>query len=257
MLLYALRKSTNNLAMLSDSLGNRKLGACLATYTTQASCPLTCPLFKAGCYAETGTVGMVTKQAGLASSSVLANPIEIATEEAALINSVDTSKYPLRLHVVGDASTNEAARIIGDAAQRYRERFRQPVWTYTHAWREVDRAYWGNGVSVLASLDHAKDAPVAAGRGYAGALVVSEHVTPLATTENGWKHVPCPAQTGRARDCTQCRLCWDDVGLLQRKSIITFAAHGARKRMVQERTSGGMGAYYRTFTKPRPKETTL
>jgi hypothetical protein len=84
---------------------------------------------------------------------------------------------PLRLHTVGDCRTDEAARIVAAAAERYMDAGGGPVWTYTHAWRLVDRASWGR-VSVLASCETPEQVELARARGYATAIVVDEFDRP-------------------------------------------------------------------------------
>jgi hypothetical protein len=81
----------------------------------------------------------------------------VARAEAAAIDGL-TGDRLLRLHVVGDARTNAAARVLPEAARRYALRGDSPrrgrkVWTYTNAWRTVGRESWGDAVSVLASVE--------------------------------------------------------------------------------------------------------
>src|SRR5207248_895946 len=94
---------------------NAKLGAVSATYASQASCPPSCPWFKQGCYAESGPTGFTTRRLN---RSDVRGAVRIAREEARAIDAL-TGDRLLRLHVVGDARTKAAARVLGAAAQRY------------------------------------------------------------------------------------------------------------------------------------------
>ena len=67
-----------------------------------------------------------------------------------------SGKLPVRLHVVGDATTNTAAKSLSDAAQYHTNKYGQPVWSYTHAWRQVDRRSWQR-VSILASRESTQE----------------------------------------------------------------------------------------------------
>jgi hypothetical protein len=114
----------------------------------------------------------------------------------------------LRLHVVGDAKTDAAARELGAAARRYSargnaQRRGKKVWTYTHAWRAVARESWGDAVSVLASVETVREAREAMAKGYAAAVAVAalerEGVYPI----GGTRVLSCPHQT-RGVTCRGC-----------------------------------------------------
>jgi hypothetical protein len=165
-----------------------------------------------------------------------ATALDCARAEAAEIDALPDNGRDLRLHVVGDCPTNGAARIVAAAAARYRARGGGDVWTYTHAWRKVHRASWGDAVSVLASCENLDDAREAAARGYAVAMVVPEHAGERAEVVDGFRVIPCPEQSRGDRTCVDCRLCFDDAGLRDRETpaIIALAIHGASKRRAGE-----------------------
>lgn len=196
---------------------NRKLGDCAATYVSQASCATGCPLRNAGCYAESGPAGFTTARLNRST----AEPIELARSEAAGIQALPGDR-PLRVHVVGDCPNDESAAIVGSAMADYPN----VAWTYTHAWRDVQRSSWGNA-HVLASCESADDVRDARIRGYATAIVVSEHPSDRAYDLDGVKVIPCPAESGRT-NCADCGLCSREL-----PATIGFAAHGARKATVK------------------------
>lgn len=205
-----------------------KNGRAYATHASQESCPKTCPLYGAGCYAESGLQGMFVTARLNRSADVRADTI--ARAEAASIDALpsDTKAAMLRLHVVGDCRTENAATIVASAAERWSSRTGAPAYTYTHAWRDVSRKAWRT-VGVLASCESIADVKQAMRRGYATAMVVPEHTSDKASIVDGVRLVPCPAQT-RGVTCDTCRLCFDDKTLLARRAVITFAAHGLSKR---------------------------
>lgn len=206
---------------------NRKIGKAAATYVGQASCPPSCPLLHAGCYAEHGPLGIHTRR--INRSAYRRSPFVLAQQEAHLIGKLDGDK-PLRLHVVGDTRQNKAAAILAKAAASYRN----VVWTYTHAWRTVRRSSWGR-ISVLASVEGWLGAMRAWRRGYAPAMVVDRFPTNgKAYRVGGWKVVPCPAQT-RGRTCVECKLCFRDSFLHSHRIVIAFEAHGSRQNVVRGR----------------------
>jgi hypothetical protein len=155
------------------------------------------------------------------------DPARIARLEARAIDALRGRK-PLRLHVVGDCRTRKAARIVSAAARRYRARSGKAVWTYTHAWRKVPRADWGN-VSVLASCETTAEAKDAMQRGYAAAIVVPEFKEERAYLEGDVKVLPCPNQT-RGAQCSACRLCMGAERLREAALVIAFAVHGRQRQ---------------------------
>ena len=236
-------------AMAVERSRNEKTGDVSVTYASiDATCSERCPLFSKsgtrrvhvsgdtearvsdrpitnGCYARGGMVAMQERK--LDDSLT---PLQAARAEAKAVDGL-TGVRPLRLHVSGDARTTEAARTLASAAAFYTNKAGMPVWTYTHSWREVARSAWG-GVSVLASVHSVGQAWRAIANGYAPAMVVPKHESNKATTVDGLKLIPCPAQTTPTVKCTDCKLCWKDGWLHSQKAVITFAVHGGSKRKV-------------------------
>jgi hypothetical protein len=133
----------------------------------------------------------------------------------------------LRLHVSGDSRTVRGTYALAGAALRWRERGGGSVWTFTHSWREVPRAAWGD-VSVLASIERLADVERARARGYAPALVVDRFPHDEKCFDaGGVKFIPCPAETKAERTCVECRLCLDRTEwMLETGRGIAFAVHG-------------------------------
>jgi hypothetical protein len=210
---------------------NVKIGDVSATYASiDGSCPTDCAHRGAGCYAQSGNVGIhVSRMNATNKDRVRQDAREVAREEArqikAAISKGDDTR-PLRVHVSGDCRTPSAAQTIAKAISGWREK----VWSYTHAWKVVDRASWGR-VSVLASVDNASDLSEAFARGYAPAIVVDRHPEDgkAFTREDGVKVIPCPNQT-RDITCVQCGLCMNADKLHAMGAAIAFAAHGVSKR---------------------------
>lgn len=224
------KPKANKLAIAVNVSKNAKIGVTAATYASRASCPPDCPLWD-GCYAKFGHVGMVTARLGKAGVDRNATALDVAEEEAEAIDNLN-SGLPLRLHVVGDCRTNQTAKIVAGAAMRYSTRQNKaPVWTYTHAHRDVSRASWGT-VSVLASCESTRDALDAMSRGYAAAIVTGPHPEngkAYHDAATGLRIVPCPSQVRDEVTCAKCKLCWDDEKLLGSNTVIAFEAHGAKK----------------------------
>lgn len=228
------RRRPKRAAICTPYSENAKTGRVAVTYAAQASCPTSCPLLGAGCYAEAGPMASITKRLKDAASGM--TPLEVAKAEAAAIDAVPATT-DLRLHGVGDCPDDECAATVASAATRFVTRgagFGVKAWTYTHAWRTVGRESWG-GVSVLASCHSVAEAEWAMRDGYAAAVIV-ESFDGKAWEEYGNGSEPvrliaCRFQVDKTQ-CVDCRLCMDDSKLLESNSVIAFRAHGAKRKSV-------------------------
>jgi hypothetical protein len=222
------------LARAKEVTSNRKLGPVAATYVSQVSCPSECPWYDDGklgspCYANNGFQGFMTAKLNQGKGDHL----DAAHAEAELIVQLSGVR-PLRLHIVGDCKDATAAKLVAKAADGYRAKCGQPVWTYTRAWEHVPRDAWGK-VSVLASCETMGQVRRALRKGYATAVVVGKFARSTAYRKDGVKIVPCPQETGRVETCVECRLCLKD-DLLRRAGItIGFEAHSGGAAKVREK----------------------
>lgn len=207
---------------------NSKIGLVHATYASQQSCPTTCPLKNAGCYAENGPVGIWTRKVNRADPN--ATGLDVALAEAEAITNTLSGSLNLRLHVVGDCASTEAAATVAKAALSIMRRGNK-VWTYTHASKTVDRAAW-HGVSVLASAETPEEVKEAQDAGWATAVVVPEFKDDKLYEEDGLKILPCVNQTHGVK-CVDCRLCWNSERLAAKGITIGFKVHGARRNVVK------------------------
>ncbi len=210
-----------------------------ATYASIAvTCPKHCCFKGNGCYAEGGFVGLQANNL----------PQEGEPLEAALDESANVFKFlggrkqvpqdggrdgkrgrDLRLHVAGDAKTNEAAKILAHMARGWKQQGGGAVWTYTHAFWDVKRESWGSDISVLASCETPNDVFFARCHGYTPAITVRSHrgaTKAYSLPGIDGKIIPCPAETHDNVTCVSCRLCFDDKKLESRKNIIAFQVHG-------------------------------
>ena len=207
---------------------NTKVGDVAATYAPiSQTCPVSCPLRDNGCYAQQGNVGFQVRRLERDLHGANGDTCAVLEgDEIADLAPHAPAGHAMRIHVSGDATSDFRARQLARGAKVWNG----PIWSYTHAWRDVQRTSWGR-VSVLASCESVHEVVEAQVRGYAAALVVDQHPTDgrAFTHANGVKVIPCPSQT---RDvlCTDCRLCWDDARLLSQGACISFSAHGSTRK---------------------------
>jgi len=228
-------------AKIKSVRGNGKVSTTYASVAT--SCPSSCELRNAGCYAQNGPVGFTTRR--LDRGATRSAPTLTAKQEARAIDCAFSGRdvpqdgvkggRDLRLHTAGDASTPQAARILGAAAKRWKARKGGDVWTYTHAGASVPRSAWGEHVSVLASVDRVEDVPAMQAQGYAVARYVASFPSDKSWVEAGVRWVACPAQTREDTGCADCRLCMDSEGLRARNVGIAFSAHGTQANKIKRR----------------------
>lgn len=228
----------------------------VSTYVSiKATCPENCPWKDAGCYAQSGFTAHALRMLDAAAGSMTG--VEVIEREAAELRKLfmprkrgrngphNTGRIPqdgarggrdLRLHVSGDVplvGIERAVNALAQAAWDWRRRGGGAVWTYTHQWRAVARAFWGP-IRVLASCDRPEEVREARELGYGAALVVSR----FPNADRAFNIpgvpgvvVPCPAQTKTTVTCATCRLCFADLNLLN--ITIGFKAHGSRAAAVR------------------------
>lgn len=207
---------------------NRKLGRrrMHATYAAQSTCPPSCPFYGAGCYAETGHIGIYAAQP-MRGAAAGVDPCAVAVVEAAAIDAAPATR-DLRLHVLGDMHCAGCARRIAAAVGRYLGRARRPVraFTYTHN-HTIPRTAFGP-ISALRSCETAAQVRAAHAAGFGAALVTLRSPPPngRAYAADGYRVVPCPYET-RGVGCADCRLCLDGDRLAAARIAIGFTPHSA------------------------------
>lgn len=215
----------------------RVVGArCAATQVSmKATCPRSCPLYGAGCYAAYGFLAKAAGAFNDGAASLTAH--QVIQQEVGLLASMFPRGVPqdgpagagraLRLHVSGDTCCARHTRLIAHAIANLKERGLGPAWCYSHRWRSVPRGAWGDNIEILASVESEEQVREAHGRGYRSALVVSrfEQQTRyrLKGAGAGWFGIPCPYQTQRV-PCMKCGLCFRPS---RSKTTILFEAHGS------------------------------
>lgn len=209
--------------IIKEVTENKKLGFISTTYAAINSCPSDCPFKKTkACYGMRGPISWKWLK-------LTGSPMAIAKAEAAGIRSLSGLR-DLRIHTLGDCSSDKTAKIVSEAAEVFMRKRGKAAFTYTHAWKKVARKSWGK-VSVLASCETPDEVRAAKAKGFATALVVPKFDSSVAYMIDGLKIVPCPEMTGRCKTCEECRLCMRDDKLKAADVTIAFAAHGPTTRM--------------------------
>ncbi len=198
------------------------------------TCRSSCMFKEKGCYERAGFTSRVSTELDRIASDGGLSPVSIAVQEETLIRGAFGGKRipkngkwgprPLRLHVGGDVYDSASASVLARAALDWLLRGGGPVWTYTHSWKHIPRRVFG-AISVLASVEWPTHARAALAAGYAPAVVVDRFPSDKRFTWHGIELIPCPAET-RGITCVECRLCFDDSKLVERKMGIAFAKHG-------------------------------
>lgn len=211
---------------------NRKTGPIPVTNTDASTCPPSCPLQGAGCYAETGPISWQWKRrtaAGVALS---------LAELCRLIRTIGGGAL-WRHNVAGDLpgageSINAAALQKLARANRGRRGF-----TYTHkpataenlaAIREATAA----GFTINLSADNAADADRLSRHGLPVVVVIPTDAPKVSATPRGRKIVLCPAESSDRITCANCGLCQQAA----RPYLIGFKPKGARRRAVNQLAKG-------------------
>lgn len=189
-----------------------------ATYrAVGATCPATCPLLNAGCYAQGGNVNLHQRDAySLDDGAAFLAGLSLMPPGATV-----------RLHVSGDVMLDGALDEAYLSAMLDGARSRPDVtfYGYTHAWRLIDRSRFAFPPNFVlnASCDGPADVAEARAAGW--------DTTTVVPSDGGWKRqgdtVVCPQQTA-GLSCAECKLCMRS----DRSLTVAFRAHGSGKKKV-------------------------
>jgi hypothetical protein len=194
---------------------NIKTGPCSVTYRPQSTCPSACQLMNSGCYAETGPAGGAFKK--------VQNERLPVSQELAMLHFAAPRGGMVRLNVSGDYLDNDEVdwQYVHATNRLAHVRNDLTIFSYTHAWRQLWPGMFDYPVN--ASVDSVDEAKQAIRAGWQVALVDIDNSLTRMMIE-GHMVIPCPYPKVQ---CVSCKLC-----AKQRKSIISFPAHGSRKRTV-------------------------
>lgn len=198
----------------------------------QQTCPESCPRKRTGsCYALSGRQKFhnEAREAAALELGLTADQLIAAELDALRKEFPDPTGLALRFHDGGgDVTTVEQANKLAEFTNRWLRSGGRPVWTYTHAARWLPRAAFGR-LSALGSCDFVADIRQVTRMGYAPAVVVPAFPADrrrFTVPGTGWSLIPCPAETEAERTCDECRLCWNDAALRERRVGIAFREHG-------------------------------
>ena len=207
---------------------NVKTGAIPVSTSSRESCPDTCPLRKAGCYADAGPLALhwnkVTEQQRGTDWNTFCTSIA-ALPDGQLWRHNQAGDLP----GVGNAIDAKALKQLS-AANAGKRGF-----TYTHkpptgsnltALRAANAA----GFVVNLSANSVAHADTLAKLGLPVAAVVPQDSPDRFTTPEGNRVVICPAQRVDGLSCDKCRLCAKG----NRGFIVGFKPHGAASKAVNQ-----------------------
>lgn len=200
---------------------NRKTGAIPVTYTERASCPPSCPHYRADCYAEDFYTRMAWDKVPQRGGT-----LEALCEAVAAL----PEGQLWRMNVAGDLPGEGEAVDPVALGEIVRANTGRRGFTYTHkkspealAWA-AHATRWGFTVNL--SADDAGEADALADHGPVCAIVPTD--TPEKSyTPEGRTIIVCPAQSREDVTCASCGLC----AIPDRRVIIGFRAHGTRARV--------------------------
>jgi hypothetical protein len=199
--------------------GNSKTGKAAVTYRTQDTCPTTCPLMDAGCYAKGRIFGIPARYGTVDDGEYTAvRALAVALPNGGLFRANVSGDV---LDDTGELDTGYAAALSHVAT----ERPDADVFSYSHAWRKLQPDL-APGVTINASCETEADIEEAAAAGWPTVVTdPGDETSIIGQTVAGRKVVQCPAQT-RGLTCEQCRLC----ARPQRKSTVAFVVHGSGRK---------------------------
>ena len=215
---------------LTRRSNNRKTGPIVVTTASRASCPASCKLRGAGCYAEGGPLRIWWDRLSEPGGSFGLDFRQFVEELRGL-----PGDSVVRLNQAGDLP-GRGRRLDRGRCLRIADALGHvaAAWTYTHyppTEHNVGVAAEMERRGVVVNFSHERAAEVET----LAPAVVLVAGGGRQRTADGRKVVVCPAQTGRRANCEECLLCAKGVG---RGFVVGFVPHGSRARLVQERWLG-------------------
>lgn len=207
---------------------NVKTGPIPVTYSSRATCPPTCPLKGAGCYADDYYTSMTWNK--VTAGTIGADWSEFTDK----IRAIKPGQL-WRHNVAGDLPGNDGAIDTEKLALLVDANSGKRGFTYTHYPDNAEnitaiRHANGNGFTINLSgndLDHAVNLTR---HGLPVVAIVPIDYPKETTDYKGHKVITCPATYRDEVTCATCKLC----SVSARDSIVVFPAHGSRKRIVNE-----------------------
>lgn len=211
---------------------NAKTGNIPVTISSSKTCPSSCPLKGAGCYADIGPLMIhwkaVDNNRGVTWDQLCKNISEL--EPGAVWRHNQAGDLPGQGNKIDRAALRQLV-----TANRGRRGF-----TYTHkplTQKNISAIKTANrrGFTINLSANNLKHADELAAKKIAPVVVVlPEKQEENTTTPKGRKVVVCPATQRDDVTCKSCRLC----AIKDRNFIVGFPAHGVRKRQASEVANG-------------------
>jgi hypothetical protein len=215
---------------LTTVSANLKTGPIPVSISARATCPSSCPLKGAGCYAEFGPVNIhwkrvSTGQMGVEWTEFLEKVRNIFRGQLWRHNQAGD------LPGAGNRINFTMLKQLVTASKRTRG------FTFTHkpmtpANRVAVKYANDNGFTINLSADNLVEADKLAALNVGPVVVVvPQDMAERFTTPDGRKGIVCLEQTGKVPNCAACRLC----AIPTRQSIIGFRAHGVNAKKLSER----------------------
>ena len=200
---------------------NRKTGPIPVTYTERASCPPSCPHYRADCYAEDFYTRMAWDKVPQRGGT-----LEALCEAVAALPEGQLWRHNVAGDLPGEGEAVDPAAL----GEIVRANTGRRGFTYTHK-KSAEALAWAAhatrwGFTVNLSADDAGEADALAEHGPVCAIVPTDCPEKSYTPE-GRTIIVCPAQTREDVTCETCGLC----ARADRGIIIGFRAHGTRARV--------------------------
>lgn len=210
--------------------GNAKTGPIPVSMTESSSCPDSCPLLNAGCYARFGMVGMHWRKLD---KGITGMDWQAFTQQVK-----ELPRGTLWRHnAAGDLPQIKGHIKAGEFTQLVNANKGKQGFTYTHHTPELDdnasliKHANEEGFTVNLSANSAEHADSLASLNIGPVVtLLPEEAPKLSYTPAGRAIVKCPATYIDSMTCAACALCANS----SRKSIVGFPVHGTGKRKAEQ-----------------------
>jgi len=204
---------------------NAKTGPIPVVYSSRSTCPDSCPMKGAECYAEYGPVRLAWNRAesGISASELSAEIAKLPREGI------------WRYGVAGDLPGENESVDVQALDLLIRANSARDVIAYSHKKSEQSlsaiRDANQRGFTINISADSVSEADYYYRQDLPTVLTVPSDAPEVTYTASGARVVVCPAQTREDVTCESCRLC----SVSNRRVIVGFRAHGTKTKSLDRR----------------------
>lgn len=213
---------------------NRKTGPIIQTYSSNDTCPPSCPLIGKGCYAAVGFTNFTWRRTNKSGLNFNQFTKEINKLSNQLVRHNIAGDNPGKNDKIDKTKLKKLTKAFTSNNKKSFSYTHYPVWNHKHAKnnREAIKLANKKGFTINLSANNLKQADKYKKLNIAPVVcIVPKGTARSLITSGGNKAVLCPAQYREGVTCQSCQLCQK-----QRGAVVMFESHGIMAKTVDKIT---------------------